>query len=513
MAKILFINPNKWGRGITAIWIPAHAGLLKERGHEVELFDATFYTEWTVDEIGYNTQNGQYRPTDYKSHITYNDGSVMEDLKAKVAEFRPDIIFWSAISSHIHGEGEYVNIQYGYELAEMLKDDALLVTGGLQATAAPKDVLGELPAIDLLIRGESELALADVADAIDKKANSFERINGLAINSADGVKTTPPQPILRNLDDLPAYDYSMFESQVFWRAYNGEVVKAVDYEMSRGCIYACEYCVETVIQSYYGFEETTRSGAIRRATEYLRSKSPERIMEEMTRLHEDYGVRLFRCQDTNFLTITRDTLVRLSDLMDASDLDIMLYIETRPEGISEKTIDLLKKLKVDGIGMGVELSTQDFREDKLRRFASQERIIKAFKLLKEAGIKRTSYNIIGLPEQDEDSIKSTIEFNQLIDPDNVTVAFYSPYQGTAQQKKGNELGYFDEYEFHVDGQLRTMSRDTMVDPDTLCFYKAKFKDFVQTGMGDLEAMKAAYFEELGRQDSGVGASTPERVGA
>ena len=205
--------------------------------------------------------------------------------------------------------------------------------------------------------------------------------------------------------------------------------------------------------------------------------------------------------------------MRLSDLMDASDLDIMLYIETRPEGISEKTIDLLKKLKVDGIGMGVELSTQDFREDKLRRFASQERIIKAFKLLKEAGIKRTSYNIIGLPEQDEDSIKSTIEFNQLIDPDNVTVAFYSPYQGTAQQKKGNELGYFDEYEFHVDGQLRTMSRDTMVDPDTLCFYKAKFKDFVQTGMGDLEAMKAAYFEELGRQDSGVGASTPERVGA
>ena len=26
-----------------------------------------------------------------------------------------DIIFWSALSSHIHGEGEYVNIQYGYE--------------------------------------------------------------------------------------------------------------------------------------------------------------------------------------------------------------------------------------------------------------------------------------------------------------------------------------------------------------------------------------------------------------
>ncbi|WP_370373881.1 radical SAM protein, partial [Henriciella pelagia] len=224
-------------------------------------------------------------------------------------------------------------------------------------------------------------------------------------------------------------------------------------------------------------------------------------------------VTLFRCQDTNFLTITRTTLTELADLMDASDLDIKLYIETRPEGINEKTIDMLTRLKVDGIGMGVELSTQDFREDKLRRFASQDRIIKAFKVLKEAGIKRTSYNIIGLPDADEESIKGTIEFNRLIEPDNVTVAFYSPYQGTAQQKKGNELGYFDEYEFHVDGQLRTMSSDTLVDPDTLCFYKAKFKELVENGMDDLEAMKAEYFREHVAQEAGVGASTPKRVSA
>ena len=513
MAKILLINPNKWGRGITAIWIPAHVGLLRARGHEVELFDATFYTEWTVDEIGYNTQNGQYRPTDYKSHIAYNDGSVVDDLKAKVAEFQPDVIFWSAISSHIHGEGEYVNIQYGYELTEMFKDDALLVSGGLQATAAPGDVLSRLPEIDLLIRGESELALADIADAIDRRENNFSKINGLAINGEEGVKTTPPQPILRDLDDLPPYDYSIFEPQVFWRAYNGEVVKAVDYEMSRGCIYACEYCVETVIQSYYGFEETTRSGAIQRATSYLRSKSPQRIMEEMTTLHKEYGIRLFRCQDTNFLTITRNTLTELADLMDASDLDIMLYIETRPEGVGEKTIEMLQKLKVDGVGMGVELSTQDFREDKLRRFASHERIIKAFKLLKDAGIKRTSYNIIGLPDADEESIWHTIEFNWLLDPDNVTVAFYSPYQGTAQQKKGNELGYFDEYEFHVDGQLRTMSRDSLVDPDLLVFYKAKFRELVEQGLDNLDQMKAEYFAEQAASESGVGASTPKEVTA
>ena len=38
MAKVLLINPNKWGRGITHIWIASHAGILKRNNHKVELF-------------------------------------------------------------------------------------------------------------------------------------------------------------------------------------------------------------------------------------------------------------------------------------------------------------------------------------------------------------------------------------------------------------------------------------------------------------------------------------------
>jgi len=65
MVKVLFINPNKWGRGITTIWIASHSALLKEKGFDVELFDCTFYKKWTNDEINYNTANKQYQKTDY----------------------------------------------------------------------------------------------------------------------------------------------------------------------------------------------------------------------------------------------------------------------------------------------------------------------------------------------------------------------------------------------------------------------------------------------------------------
>lgn len=493
MSKILLINPNKWGRGITAIWIASHSATLKAQGHEVELFDSTFFSDWTVDETSYNTNNQQYRETEYSRKIEYTDVPIKEALEEKVRLFDPDIIFWSALSSHIHGEGEYVNIQYGYDLIASIEHNAILVTGGLQATADPESMLKIMGDIELIIRGESELVLMELANKINDKKNNYKDVLGIGYMDKEGnYLETERQEIISDMDLIAPYDYSIFDDQVFLRPYNGEVVKAVDYELSRGCIYACEYCVETVIQRYYGFNEVSKRGSILKANDYLRSKSAKVIYEEMQTLNREKGINLFRCQDTNFLTIKREVLLELADLIEESDLEIKLYIETRPEGINPKSIELLKRLKVDGVGMGIELAGDDFREDKLGRFASTEKIIKAFELLREAGIKRTTYNIIGLPEQDEGSILSTIEFNRLLDPDNATIAFYSPYIGTSQQIKSKEMGYFDDYEFEVDGQLRTLSKDSLLDSSLLQFYKEKFNFLLKNGLQDLNIMKQEY---------------------
>tara|TARA_X000000368_G_C23018910_1_gene707067 strand:+ start:133 stop:1656 length:1524 start_codon:yes stop_codon:yes gene_type:complete len=493
MSKVLLINPNKWGRGITAIWIASHSSALKSEGHEVSLFDSTFYEDWTVDETSYNTSNEQYRETDYSKFINYSSVPIKEALQEKINEFNPDIIFWSAISSHIHGEGEYVNVQYGYDLLSSVSHNALLVTGGLQVTADAKSMLNIMEDTDFLIRGESELVLTELATRFSDKKNTVHEIRGLSyVNEEGNYVENQPQEIISDMDIFGPYDYSLFDDQTFFRPYNGSVVRAIDFELSRGCIYACEYCVETVIQRYYGFNETSKRGSILKANKYLRNKSAEMIFQEIETLNREKNINFFRCQDTNFLTIKREVLQKLSDLINQSDLDIMLYIETRPEGINHKSIELLMKLKVDGVGMGIELAGDEFREDKLSRYASTEKIINAFKLLKEAGIKRTTYNIIGLPEQDESSILNTIEFNRLLNPDNATIAFYSPYIGTAQQLKSKELGYFDDYEFEVDGQLRTLSKDSLLDSSLLQFYKEKFNYFLKNGLDDLQNIKKEY---------------------
>ena len=192
-------------------------------------------------------------------------------------------------------------------------------------------------------------------------------------------------------------------------------------------------------------------------------KSAKRIYEEIKTLNQEFNIEFFRCQDTNFLTIDRKMLEELSELINKSGLEIFLYIETRPEGINKLSIELLKKLRVDGVGMGIEVSSESFRKDHLNRFPAQKKIIDAFSLLKNAGIKRTSYNIIGLPNETEDMIIDTIKFNTILEPDNITVAFFSPYLGTNLHEESKNIGDFNDYEYNVDNQLRTVTKSSMID--------------------------------------------------
>ena len=84
--KILFINPSKWGRGVTPIWIASHSSLLKKNNHICELFDCTFYKGWTDYEIIINTKNKQFQETDYLKKVEYKE-NVYQELKKKLKNF------------------------------------------------------------------------------------------------------------------------------------------------------------------------------------------------------------------------------------------------------------------------------------------------------------------------------------------------------------------------------------------------------------------------------------------
>ena len=118
MSKILLINPSKWGRGITPIWIASHSGILKLNGHDVELFDATFYKNWTNNEVKFNTDNKQYKPSDYLKKIKLKEESVEKDLSNYIKKFGFELV-----EKQVFGNSYDELIQKKSQNYQVIKDD------------------------------------------------------------------------------------------------------------------------------------------------------------------------------------------------------------------------------------------------------------------------------------------------------------------------------------------------------------------------------------------------------
>ena len=137
-------------------------------------------------------------------------------MQNKIDSFKPDIIFWSAISAHIHGEGEYVNIENGYNLLKKINyNNAFLITAGLQATSMPLEIFNKMSKIDILIRGESEKVLLEMSNSIDTKKDIY-LCDGIAFKKGNEVILNKKQKIYDDLDFLTPYDIKSLINKVFF---------------------------------------------------------------------------------------------------------------------------------------------------------------------------------------------------------------------------------------------------------------------------------------------------------
>ena len=100
--RVLLLNPNSWGRAFTPIGLATVSALLKNRGHSAKLFDTTFYDDWEINEQAEGEKYLSYKYTDLSKYgVEFIKGDKVEDLKQTIAEYRPDLIITSILSSHL----------------------------------------------------------------------------------------------------------------------------------------------------------------------------------------------------------------------------------------------------------------------------------------------------------------------------------------------------------------------------------------------------------------------------
>ena len=236
--RVLFLYPNTFGMNMVPPAIAFLSALLKNEGHEVELFDSTYYDlSYGVDSEGLKAEHLNVVPFDLGSRgIRMKTSNWRDDLSSQVNRFSPNLI---AISST---EDMW---ELGLIILDELKDylakhQCPVIAGGVFPTFAPHLVINH-PLVDMVCIGEGENALVELCQKISE-GRSHDTVTNLWVKNRDGAinKNSISKPV--DINKNPTIDLSLFEEARLYRPMSGRVYKMFPIETHRGCPFTCTFC-------------------------------------------------------------------------------------------------------------------------------------------------------------------------------------------------------------------------------------------------------------------------------
>jgi len=390
--KILFIYPNLTRQEYISLGIAYLSSYLKREGHEAYLMDYTF---------GGNTQ----------------------DCLDMIEKVKPGIIGFSLRS------GEF---RFSLRLAEEIKKkfNIPIIFGGVHPTIAPEETISKKP-VDMICVGEGELALAELLQKMEN-GNNYTKTRNFWFKKDKKIIKNSLNPLIQNLDSEPFPDRELFDFARYLDCRNG----AVDIFMGRGCPYNCTYCINHILQRLY-----------KNKGMYVRIRSVDNVLEEMRSLTKNYKINYFSFQDDT-LGINKEWVKEFAKKY-SKEINLPFSCNIRPEVVNEELCKNLKRGGCTTLSIGIESGSEKLRKEVLRRYNSNEKIIRAFKIARKAGLASYSFNMVGLPFETDRDVQKTIRLNQKIKPDFLQASVFQPYPGTDLRRLCEEKGWLTEKDIPI----------------------------------------------------------------
>lgn len=428
--RVLFIYPNTYGMNMLPPAIALFNALLKQKGHEVDIFDATYYsTDYGNDSDGSKANNLNVLPYDENEiGIRRKETYWLDDIRTKVQDFQPDLI---AISST---EDMW---QLGLLLLEGIRDYKVrhnipVIAGGVFPTFAPEiAIMPDL--VDMVCVGEGERALVDLCDKIGNR-RSYDNVTNLWVKK-DGniIKNSMTTPV--DIDSSPIIDVSLFEEKRLYRPMAGKWYKMLPIETIRGCPFKCTYCNSPNQLNLY--KEQSKGG-------FFRKKNADLVYREAKHFKEELGAEYLYFWADTFLAMNNFELDEFCEMY--QDIRLPFWMQTRPETLMDDKIERLANVGLHRISFGVEHGNDNFRKKYLARSFRNEDLIEKLKIPHRYNVQFSVNNITGFPKETRDLAMDTVELNRHIDSDNQNLYAFVPFHGTPLRKLTEELGLVDKGE-------------------------------------------------------------------
>jgi hypothetical protein len=126
----------------------------------------------------------------------------------------------------------------------------------------------------------------------------------------------------------------------------------------------------------------------------------------------------------------------------ASEVNIPFHCQLRIEHLNEDNVKILKDCGCKSVTFAVECGNVEMRHNLLHRYMSNEDIIIGAGLLRKAGIKFRTENMLGLPGESVTQMLETLDLNIKIKPTIAWTSIFQPYPGL---KMGSYVGPVDSF--------------------------------------------------------------------
>jgi radical SAM superfamily enzyme YgiQ (UPF0313 family) len=355
---------------------------------------------------------------------------------------------------------------------------------GPHASATPHASMERAPSVDGMFVGEPEDAALQLArlDSIDQVAGipslTWRHGQSIVPHSAQGQYSGFLQMPYPAWDLVPLASYSL---PLVNRPYT--IV-----ETSRGCPYACDFCVAPIHQGHKFRERSARS-----------------IVDEIERGYREFGIDFFYLWGDT-VTLNVKSFTAFCDELIARALPIQWFGNARADNLTDPAfVHRLRQAGCWMLAMGIETESEDIRKDMVKRL-ERPKIQTAIDNMRDAGIRSFAFFIFGYPGESIATINQTIEYAIELNPDFANFYPAVPYPGTELYNKVVRDGMLVEedwsrmeYSYYL---LRGNGLDERVVMDAINRAKRRFfmrPAYLASRLGDvvkLAATKPAIFKQI-----------------
>ncbi|MFH1508135.1 MAG: radical SAM protein [Candidatus Omnitrophota bacterium] len=366
------------------------AAVLRQKGHKVQILDRDYIMR---------KHNFDFEATD----------KVTLDM---IRDFSSGIVGFSATTPNVS------DVDAFSRQVKAMDASILTVIGGPHCVGEPEDTLRICAGIDLLVRGEGEIAMSDIARGVD-----LSLISGLTYRQGNNTfHSNQDSQLIESLDGLPMPARDLLDMKFYTRPSRfisrNLSLRTTHIFTARGCPYNCSYCAGPLM-----------------GKRKVRYHSPQRVAAEIEELIDRYNVEAVYFAEDMFLS-NKKRAAEMADLFIQRGINkkIVWMAQVSTNVVDDELLSIMKKAGCVHIEYGFESGSQ-----RILGLMNKSTIVNNNKnaalLTRKHGFRFQGNFIVGFPGETRDDFNQTISFIKEVKPNNISLNLFMPLPGTQIYQK------------------------------------------------------------------------------